>query len=295
MYIIKVLLNAIHGEFLKFYYYLGLGKIPYGINIEKKRSEKVIVSLTSYGRRVSKVLPYTIISLLRQTYKPDMILLWLDRNRWNDNNLPSELNKLLDRGLTIKYCEDIGSYTKLIPALKSFPNDIIITVDDDIYYRNDVVQRLVTAYHNNPNCIYSLRGYGVTFDKNGKICPYDMWEKVKYGQSSNNVFPLGYSSVLYKRSLLHEDIFREDLFMSLSPHADDVWFFFMEILQGTKRMILPYHGNAYIAIDLFYQYFHQRGALSSVNIKENANDLQIQAIIKHYTINLNQLLTDSKS
>ena len=50
--------------------------------------------MTSYGRRVAAVLPYTIISLLRQTYKPDRIVLWLDDEHWNDNNLPALLKRL---------------------------------------------------------------------------------------------------------------------------------------------------------------------------------------------------------
>lgn len=285
---LQTLANAIYGEFLKLNYFLGIRHIPYGINRNEKRSEKVIVSLTSYGQRISRVLPYTIISILHQTYKPDMILLWLDRNYWNDNNLPFQLSKLRDKGLTIKYCEDLGSYTKLIPALKSYPDDIIITVDDDIYYRKDIVERLITAYKSDPSCIYSLRGCEITFDEKGNICPYNMWNDKAYNLSNNNVFPLGYSAVLYKKAFLHPDVFNKDLFTSLSPKADDVWFFFMEILQETKRVILPYLGNSYIPIDLFYQKIHKKSTLTNSNINKNMNDEQIQAIMKYYNIIFNQ-------
>ena len=65
------------------------------------RKEKVIVSLTSYGRRVGEILPFTVISLLRQTYKPDLVLLWLDDEHWNDGNLPFILKRLKKKGLTI--------------------------------------------------------------------------------------------------------------------------------------------------------------------------------------------------
>ena len=91
---------------------------------------KVIVSLTTYGRRVRKV-HYTIISLLRQSYKPDMVILWLDNENWNDQNLPNTLLKLKEKGLTIKYCADLKSYKKLIPALMEYPDSIIVTCDDD--------------------------------------------------------------------------------------------------------------------------------------------------------------------
>ena len=57
MHKLKILFYAICGELLKLYYKVGLGTIPYGLNREEERKEKVTVSLTSYGRRVAAVLP----------------------------------------------------------------------------------------------------------------------------------------------------------------------------------------------------------------------------------------------
>ena len=171
MHKLKILFYAICGELLKLYYKVGLGTIPYGLNREEERKEKVTVSLTSYGRRVAAVLPYTIISLLRQTYKPDRIVLWLDDEHWNDNNLPALLKRLKAHGLTVKYCKDIRSYTKLVPALEAYPNDIIITFDDDVFYRKDSVKRLMEAFLNNPTCIYAHIAHRLTFTENGTLRP----------------------------------------------------------------------------------------------------------------------------
>ena len=74
MHKLKILFYAICGELLKLYYKVGLGTIPYGLNREEERKEKVTVSLTSYGRRVAAVLPYTIISLLRRLTFPEQFL-----------------------------------------------------------------------------------------------------------------------------------------------------------------------------------------------------------------------------
>ena len=153
MHKLKILLAAICGELLKLYYKVGLGTIPYGINQEKVRKEKVIVSLTSYGRRVGEILPFTVISLLRQTYKPDLVLLWLDDEHWNDGNLPFILKRLKKKGLTIRYCKDIKSYKKLIPTLEVYPDDLIITCDDDFFYRRNMVERLVAEYHSSSGII----------------------------------------------------------------------------------------------------------------------------------------------
>ena len=284
MHKLKILFYAICGELLKLYYKVGLGTIPYGLNREEERKEKVTVSLTSYGRRVAAVLPYTIISLLRQTYKPDRIVLWLDDEHWNDNNLPALLKRLKAHGLTVKYCKDIRSYTKLVPALEAYPNDIIITFDDDVFYRKDSVKRLMEAFLNNPTCIYAHIAHRLTFTENGTLRPYNAWEMNVSGVNTREIFPTGVGGCLYNRSLLHGDVCREDLFMRLAPQADDVWFFFMEVLQGTDRVVLPSLQAIGIGVDAFYQYFHKDSCLSNTNCKESQNDPQIRAVMEHYNL-----------
>lgn len=50
------------------------------------------------------------------------------------------------------------SYTKLIPCLVKYPNDSIITVDDDILYTRDTIKRLVEINSKTPNAICCLNG-----------------------------------------------------------------------------------------------------------------------------------------
>ena len=278
---VEILLISFYGEFLKFYYRCVCRRKFYGLNSEE-RKERIIISLTSYGRRVSKTVPYTIISLLRQTYKPDMIILWLDSDNWNDDNLPKRLVALKQYGLTIKYCKDIKSYKKLIPALDMFPKDIIVTCDDDVFYKKDMLERLVKEYQKNPNCIYTHRAHKLRFSGKGDLLPYNDWENQVSAITGSLVFPTGVGGCLYKRSLLYKDVCREDLFMKLAPKADDVWFFFMGLLQKTPRCVLPYRGDIYIPLEGFYQYFHKEASLAASNRKESQNDVQIRNVMEYY-------------
>lgn len=281
---IKILYESFWGEWLKVYYSI-FGKLfQYGVNTTNKRKEKVIVSLTSYGRRVSSVLPYTIISLLRQSYKPDMIILWLDNDNWNDEKLPKSLKRLKKYGLTIRYCEDLKSYKKLIPTLEEFPDDIIITCDDDIYYRHDMIANLMHYYNNSPNKIYANIAHRIMFDSNGNISSYNDWNHDITGTTDRMVFPVGCGGILYRKKLLYKDVTNQDLFTQLAPYADDIWFYFMELLQGTICEVIPQSKKQFIPLDNFYQIFHKNASLSSSNVKENQNDVQIQSIIKHYGI-----------
>ena len=114
-----------------------------GTQLRRKEDESdIVVSLTSYGVRVNDTLPYTLYSLLCQTRVPNRIIVWLDNDNWNDDTLPPILKKIKEFGVEFRFVEDIRSYKKLIPALKSFPDNVIITVDDDLYYNPQTLEWL---------------------------------------------------------------------------------------------------------------------------------------------------------
>lgn len=278
----RILCNALLGELTKLAIRFGFIRPRLGIT-KTKRAEgnRIVISLTSYGRRVSDVLPFTLVSLLRQSVKPDYIILWLDYDNWSDDKLPISIQKLKKFGLTIRYCNNIKSYKKLIPSLELFPNDFIIAVDDDFYYSPHIVRRLIDAWEVKPNVIYTHRADGILFDGN-MILPCSSWQKEISGREDSFVFPLGGSGCLYKKDLLYNDVTREDLFLSLSPNADDVWFFFMEVLNGTPRAVLHRNSWSYILIDCFYQITHKTSALYNDNEKNGGNNAQIMAVMNHY-------------
>lgn len=287
---LKILLATIHGEFIKLTCKLGLIKIPSEcLNINEIRKEKVIVSLTSYGRRVHDTVYYTLISLLRQTYKPDAIILWLDYEHWNDENVPQRLSNLRSYGITIRYCKDIKSYKKLIPSMIEYPDDIIITCDDDLYYKRNMVELLVSEYIKNPKRIYSHRAHRIIFDKNKNLKSYNNWESEISRANGKDVFPTSGGGCLYKKDLLYKDLCDENLFMNLSPTADDVWFYFMAVLQKTENAVLYHRNNVYVPLDGLFQYFHRGSSLYEIN-RENGNDKQIKAVMEHYGITMSQIL-----
>lgn len=92
----------------------------------RNTNNNLIISLTSHPKRI-KNSHIAIESLLKQTIKADKVILWLGKDKFpnKEQDLPNELLKLREKGLTIEWCKDIGSYTKLIPALKKYPNSII--------------------------------------------------------------------------------------------------------------------------------------------------------------------------
>lgn len=278
----STIISALKGEFLKALINCKLIRADYGIENNIPGYKKIVVSLTSYGRRVDKVVYFTLISLLRQSHKPNQIILWLDKDNWNESNIPFRLKSLREKGVEIKFCEDIKSFKKLIPTLKTNPDDYIITVDDDQYYPRDFIKNMVEEIKSDPNNIYAYDVHRLTFS-NSKINTYKQWEMDADDDTDGIVMGVGAGGIVYQSRLLHKDIDDADKFMSLAPQADDLWFFFMEYLAGTKCKLI-HSKKKHIPLDAFYQKLHQGSSLRDANWNENMNDIQLRRIMEYYDI-----------
>ena len=252
-----------------------------GITTAHYTDHDIIVSLTSYGRRIHEVA-LTIESLMQQTMKANRIVLWLSDDLAG-RRIPQALVKQQQRGLEIKYCKDIRSYTKLIPQLKESPENAIITVDDDILYDNDCLEHLITAYLQQPSVIHCCRVHRMLFDERGKILPYNQWKWTCSEEGVDNHFFLtGCGGVLYPPYCLDEEALNESVFLDICPEADDVWFTAMALKKGTpinKVFTRNEFGEDYIKNPTSLE----RG-LSVRNVDQSGNDRQIHAVFSKYAI-----------
>lgn len=289
---LKVILKSLIGECLKAYYKIGFATIPYGLNLNESRERKIIASLTSYGRRVSSTVYFTIVSIMKQSKKADRIILWLDNRNWNKNNLPKNLIRLQENGLEIRFYDDIRSYKKLIPTLKEFPNDLIITFDDDIFYESTVIEELHNAYNSDNKSIHAFLTSAIKFDSMNN--PDEYW--CKEGHPNRFDLATGVGSILYSKDLLYKDICDESLFKALAPLADDIWFYFMEVLQGTHVNMVRKDDNklCFYPLDSFYQRLHSNSSLNSSNLHQNGNNRQIKAIMEYYNLSIDFLKNFSR-
>ena len=255
--------------------FIGLNRSP--------RAEEVIVSLTSYDKRINDV-KYTIYSLLNQTFPPDKLILWLDEDSFpqREKNLPRDLLELQKFGLTIDWCENLRPYKKLIPALEKYPDKIIVTADDDIFYRPNWLKILYDAHLENPDCVIAHRAHRIRLDKRGNLFPYLMWHfEIKpyiiLRKCCINFFTSGGGAVI-KKSFFHKDISRREIFEKLTPLADDIWFWAMAVLNGTKIIVPPNAIKELIFVDIDTQ--NNGETLWSKN--KTQNDIQLRQVIETY-------------
>lgn len=197
--------------------------------------KRLIVSLTSFPARIPYVVK-SICSILNQSIKPNLVVLWLSDNQFpnHEKDLSVELLSLTNYGLTIEWVPgDIKSYKKLVPALLKYPQDIIITADDDLYYPYYWIERLVNSYEEAPNCIHTHCSTRADF-LNGDIVFRGRYGECGDGSVSFNNKLLGGSGTLYPPGLLFSDVTNIDLFMSLAPTTDDIWFWAMALANNIK-------------------------------------------------------------
>ena len=196
----------------------------------------IIISLTSYPARISTV-HLVIESLLAQSYKANKIILWLSPEQFPNKevDLPKQLLNLTSKGLTIDWCKDIKSYKKLIPTLEKYPNDIIVTVDDDNIYPERCLEKLYKGYLKYPKCIQAHRVTKFYYDGEFKVIAggKDYYKKPSY---LNKL--VGICGVLYPPNCFYKDILNDKLFTKLAPTNDDQWFWLQAALKGTKVRVV---------------------------------------------------------
>lgn len=219
------------------------------MNSDKKGNrEQVTVSLTSYPEAIVFVEP-TVRSILAGSVLPDRIVLYLTSSQFAGRAVPRGLVRLAGENPLFEirfYDKDIRSYTKLIPALQDFPDDVIVTVDDDQIYHRHLLRDLLKVHRRFPGAVVAHRVRKINPHK-----PYSEWKKYKwpdfilkrYHAGYNNLLT-GVGGMLYPPRALKKEMLDEGLFMSMAPTTDDIWFWAAAVANGTKVMPVPFGVSA---------------------------------------------------
>lgn len=289
----KVILKKIRSLFTdKFYAFLWIvskNRLQNKCLNNNVRENKVVVSLTTFPGRVDIVYK-TICTILNQKdVKPDVVELWLSKEQFPgmESELPQKLLKLKKSGLIIGWCDDLKSFKKLIPSIQKYPQYIIVTADDDVYYSRDWLKKLYDSYLKDKNNIYAHKITKFIFkDDNFKAIGggKDFYPKPSY---LNKL--VGVGGVLYPPQSLDEDVMRTDLFKMLAPTNDDIWFWLMAVKKGTK--VSPVPNCEAKPIDVFGS--EQTEKLTDINDKNlNLFEQQFNAMIDYYGDIKNKLIKE---
>ena len=248
------------------------------------RNKKIIISLTTFPERI-KELKYVLYSLFNQTVKADKIVLYLSEEEFKnkENDLPEDIKQFENYGLEIRWVKNLRSYNKLIYALKDFPNDIIVTVDDDIFYDKNLIKNLYKSYVKNPEYIHANRVHKIVKNSNDNILPYEYWIKeIDTSKVDFTNFLTGVGGVLYPPNVFNEEVFKEEVFTKICPYADDIWFWSMGVLNN-KKVKVAQKPVRFKYINLKREKgLNDEKTLAKTNVLTMQNDDQIQNVLNQY-------------
>lgn len=223
-----------------------IGKCGYGID----EDSDIIISLTSYPGRINTIY-LTIMTLLNQTIKPRMIVLWLAKEQFPNEmeDLPKNLVGLVEKGLTIRFCDNLYPHKKYYYTMLENPDAYIVTVDDDTFYPENMLEKLLEVSRLYPGVICCTWGQSFLNSDEKVGESQELWkEELTYGEPSYNLIPTGVGGVLYPPKSLHLEVFNKDVFMAICPKEDDLWLKAMALLNHTKAVRIRQKGKIYFSI-----------------------------------------------
>ncbi|SDQ57916.1 zinc-binding alcohol dehydrogenase [Flagellimonas zhangzhouensis] len=243
--------------------------------ISNKEEAVVVVSLASIPSRLD-IVHLTIRSILNQSVLPEHIFLWLHEDL--KNKIPKKLSALEGEIFQIRYTDYYSSHRKLVEPLKLFPHKTIITCDDDMMYRKDWLSNLIVEQKNNPNQIIANQVRCISYDDSGTLLPYKEWKSnTEKCENPKLTLPIGAGGTLYPPNCLHEQVFNQELFLQLTPKADDLWFKAMSLLKGTTSIMSSNPTKEPIPI-----WGSQKVSLKKGNIGMDKNRVQWLALSEHF-------------
>jgi hypothetical protein len=269
-------------RFRKFILLRNFYKFKYSLLRLKKIKNPVsgyIVSLTTVHSRINTV-HFTIYSLLCQSIRPEKIVLWVSENSYGYDEgisfkeIPKVLQDLVskNKNFEIKFCENFGPHTKLIPSLRFYSGFNIITADDDVLYPSTWAQDLIKASNKNLNSIVCHCARKIKI-KEGSFLKYKDWPHAIQETKGLSLLPLGTCGVLYPFSLnkFYGELIGKKPFVA--PFADDIEFRNFFLLK--KVSVLKIGNYKRKGFDFG---FAMKTQLHSENLYGQRNDLYLEPL-----------------
>jgi hypothetical protein len=234
----------------------------------------VVVSLTSFPKRINTV-DVVIKSILQQTVIPDKILLYLSEEEFKNKKLPDKLLELQSDIFTINFCDDLKPHKKYFYAMQKYHDSIVITIDDDVIYPKNLVERLLKLYKKYPKAVSCLRAHTIKMYDEETFAPYKKWclESKIINIPSLLVLPTGVGGILYPPNCLPKSTFDKEKIKKYCLYTDDLWLKWMELKYDIPAVLSDDE------IELTYVKYTQEEALCKINVDNNRNDIAWRNIV----------------
>lgn len=259
-------------------------EIQCGINVRGSnkdfRREKVVVSLTSYGKRLDTV-HIAIKSIMAQTMKADAIILYIAKE--NSREKIRQEEELIKAGLRIeRNVLDLKPHKKYFFAMQEYPEAVIVTVDDDTIYDDRLLEDLYTKHLEYPEAVICRRGHRMS-KQDSRVAPYALWEGcVESMVPEKGICATGIGGILYPCGEYRKAFLDEKGILETSLCGDDLWLKAVELIKGVAVYAMGEIPARVIEGS-------QEEALYVENADNKRNDEYLNKLQDYFSINLADL------
>ena len=247
-----------------------------------------IISMTTLPcrrERLSENLP----SITGQSYNFDKLVINIDDNLTEEDYLWYDSLKKIDSRIEINKADyKWRSCNKLLPTLQKYPNDIIITVDDDIYYPVDSIKYLVEESEKNPDCVIAHEVNPIIVE-NGKFKGYVNGIDVKLGHKEFGKY-LSNCCLFPPHIFNNTDLFNYDKMMECTEgNHDELWFWINSTINGVPVINLDYVLT--FEYDVKSRWTNGEYRLHDINISQEKTDWYNKKVEEMYGKKLYKVLS----
>lgn len=190
----------------------------------------VIASITTYPKRVDAVKE-SIATIAKQTVKPDITLLWLCEEEFvAEGTTKADVERSFSGiPVTLRWVpqgKNMKSFNKYLWIMQENPDAILITFDDDLLYRETLIEELLVQHKAHPNCMISARSHLTRHDGEGRVLSYNKWEieqKRFFNTPLHSLFVNDGCGALYPPGAFAPSFFDTEVIKRVCEYNDDIW------------------------------------------------------------------------
>jgi len=248
--------------------------------------ERIIVSMTSYPKRINNVAKSIYYILNEQTRTPDEIHLWLCEEEFpnKEYDLPQDLVYIKNNSSKVflhwvdnnTYCHKRHEYFKI-----GKNGDCVFLIDDDVYYNSHLIEYCMLVHNKYPNCIVSYNIYSQHVYKGFKIIYDDPILNLNFPRFDTRF--CGQSMIpydLYPKDVLLD--YNQEIRDKICPVCDETY-----LNPFIVRDNIPiYHLNLGWGVDIDSSISHNDGLCVYTHVKESngyeRRDNWLKQVLNHY-------------
>lgn len=261
----------------------------------KQRKQKVIVSMTTIPKRQKRLMD-NLPALINQSYPYDKLVINVDDNLTDEEYKWYDDLKKYDARIEINKAEaKWRSCNKLLPTLKLYPHDLIITLDDDVFYPVDTIMHLIVEHMRHPDCViaHEVNPLKITNEDGVPFISYVNGYDVKLMQVEWGKY-LSNCALFPPYTFDGTDLYDYDKMMECTNGThDELWFWIQSTLNNVMCVGLNYVRS--FAPEMLQQYQEGEYCLSAFNNTDSKIDDYMRKINKMYGDRLIQRISGKET